>query len=72
MLLYQLLSFYVGNIKWGFTNTTKPLPVEQIQSKWDKEYQSKRLNQETQEAVKDIDCIPIHEAVSWGKVLRIK
>merc|ERR1719483_1950771 len=29
----------LGNIKWGFSDGTRPLPVEQIQSKWDLEHE---------------------------------
>lgn len=61
----------LGNIKWGFTQGMKPVPVEQIQSKWDKgrEEEGKKLRRSR--SVEDLEEFkPTSKAVNWTQVIR--
>ena len=55
-----------GNIKWGFSDGRKPLPIEKVQSKWDKEHHAKEKHKANQN-VKD-EYMLTSRAVSWPKV----
>ena len=65
MLRFEFL--FPGNIKWGFTDSRKPIPIDKIQSKWDKEHKIKLSQQKEQEDAKD-EYLLTSKAVSWTKV----
>ena len=56
----------LGNIKWGFTDGLKPIPIEQIQSKWDRE---KLLNKGRTGSTEQMEEFKLtSRAVNWGHV----
>lgn len=61
---------HLGNIKWGFTDGVKPIPIEQIQSKWDKEHahKSHHLNGSMDDL--EVEFKPTSKVVNWSQVIR--
>ena len=63
--------FDAGNIKWGFSDGKKPLPIEKIQSKWDKEHNIKAGQDASADSRPDgskDEYVLTSMAVSWPKV----
>ena len=60
---------FPGNIKWGFTDGLKPVPVEAVQSRWDKEHE---VRSQSKRAASVADGFEEYEltsrAVSWPQV----
>ena len=55
-----------GNIKFGFSDGSQPLPVEKIQSKWDLENVPRAALELNSTQLDDV--VPTSKAVSWPKV----
>ena len=61
-------SLIEGNIKWGFHDRLRPLPVEKVQSKWDKDH-GQRASRGALGSVKlSEDVLPTSKVVFWPKV----
>ena len=58
---------YLGNIKWGFSDGLRPLPVEKVQSKWDFEHELKSRGNMGSSTKLD-EFVPTSKVVSWPKV----
>ena len=61
---------YLGNIKWGFSDGLRPLPVEKVQSKWDFEHELKSRGNMGSSTKLD-EFVPTSKVVSWPKVSTI-
>ncbi len=59
----------LGNIKWGFSDGLRPIAVEKVQSKWDREHEMYQLGQFGSTSKLD-EYEPTSKAVSWPKVIR--
>ena len=58
---------YLGNIKWGFSDGLRPIPVEKVQSKWDFELELKSHGNMGSSTKLD-EFVPTSKVVSWPKV----
>ena len=58
---------YLGNIKWGFSDGLRPIPVEKVQSKWDFEHELKSRGNMGSSTKLD-EFVPTSKVVSWPKV----
>ena len=58
---------YLGNIKWGFSDGLRPIPVEKVQSKWDFELELKSRGNMGSSTKLD-EFVPTSKVVSWPKV----
>ena len=65
--LKKTISYSIsGNIKFGFSDGSQPLPVEKIQSKWDLENVPRAALELNSTQLDDV--VPTSKAVSWPKV----
>ena len=65
-----MLDYITGNIKWGFSDGLRPVPVEKVQTKWDLEHEQKTrdvASSSTNSAQLD-EVVTTSKAVSWPKV----
>lgn len=60
----------LGNIKWGFSDGFRPLAVDLVQSKWDKDHLVKTKRPETTGGVILEELVPTSKAVNWAQVIR--
>ncbi|XP_059094121.1 ankyrin-1-like [Tigriopus californicus] len=58
----------LGNIKWGFTDGIKPVPVDVIQSRWDKEHAHSKGGANSMEEMEEFALTS--RAVNWAQVIR--
>ena len=63
-----MLDYITGNIKWGFSDGLRPVPVEKVQTKWDLEHEQKTRDVDSTNSSQLDDVVATSKAVSWPKV----
>eukprot|EP00093_Oithona_nana_P009288 09288.XXX_87616_88702_1 [CDS] Oithona nana genome sequencing. len=59
----------LGNIKWGFSDGLKPLPIDKVQSKWDLDH-ARQQRDFGESNMKTNEPEPTSKAIAWPKVVR--